>query len=695
MGLKLERNIRQITMAPELNKSRSMRAAIFVGLFLVLFFMFYADIAPTRYNYKVGDIAQENIKAPTDAVNSRQTAINREEAAKSISLTYNLDPTVEDKAIANVDKLFEQLAANNMSREQKKNELQKVPLPLKSQQLDKLLDANANQASRIKQDTERLISDQLKHEFFATEENLNKASATVEGALFQSDLDQEFRVIIKDIVMSSLKTNMQYDEKATNEKREDAKRKAKEERIQKGELIVRQGETITQDNYSLLRDLKLLSDTPNYQIYLGFAGVLIFMLAIIEVYLRVARSKLVTNNLHLLLLSLIITLTAGAIKIVSISSALNPHSIGYLVPLAMGTMLTTILFDASLAIVASIVFTIFTGLVFGFRFEFLFVGLISSLTGVFSVARVKQRLVIMRAAFIIAAVNLLAITTIQSVTSTEEFTWNGLLQALLFGLVNGLLSGILTIGILPFLESSFGILTPISLLELSNPNHPLLKKLLMEAPGTYHHSLIVGNLAESAAEMVGGDPLLCRVGGYFHDVGKSKRPMFFIENQNGRENPHDKVAPSLSHLIITSHVKDGVEMLEQYKLPKPIRDICQQHHGTTVLWYFYNKALENDKDTSIIIDDYRYQGPKPQTKEAAILMLCDSVEAAVRSMNRPTPNRIEAVIRKIIKDRLNDGQLDECDLTLKDLDKIADGLMQTLNGIYHARIEYPDPPKQT
>jgi cyclic-di-AMP phosphodiesterase PgpH len=217
----------------------------------------------------------------------------------------------------------------------------------------------------------------------------------------------------------------------------------------------------------------------------------------------------------------------------------------------------------------------------------------------------------------------------------------------------------------------------------------------MEAPGTYHHSLIVGNLAETAAEQIGANPLLCRVGAYFHDVGKSKRPVFFIENQMSKENPHDKIAPSLSHLIITSHVRDGLEMQEQYRLPKPIRDICEQHHGTTVLWYFYNKAREQDKSGTVQVDDFRYPGPKPQSKEAAIVMLCDAVEAAVRAMNRPNPNRIEAVIRKIIKDRLNDGQLDECDITLKDLDTLAESFMRTLNGIYHARIEYPDPPKQS
>lgn len=696
MALNLEKNIRQITLAPELIRNKWMRLSIYGVLFLVLFLMFYGNVTPTRYNYKVGDIAQEDIKAPSDAINTKETEQKKQEAVRQVPRVYFLDPTVEDKARTDAEKLFstvQQLASDNtLSRDQKKAELKKVPIAFKDEMLDKLLTLSPSQLARIKSETLHYISFFLSKEF--SEESMVNAPTVLASQLVSVDLEVESRLIVRDLVLASLRPNMVYDQKKTEEQREEAKRKVPDVWIQKGELVVRKGEPITEDNLSVLRDLKLLAEQPNYGIYLGLAAYLIFSLAMIEVYLRIAKAKPVTNNLLFLLLSLIIVLTSVVMKMVSIGAPLNSQAIGYLAPLALGTMLITILFDAYLAIMGAIVFTLLSGLAFDFRFDFLFVGLVSSLSGVFAVARVKQRMVIMRAAFIIAAANLFAITTVQSLLLAANFSWHSFWQALLFGLINGLLSGILTIGILPFFESLFGILTPISLLELSNPNHPLLKKLLMEAPGTYHHSLVVGNLAETAAEMVGGDPLLCRVGGYFHDVGKSKRPMFFIENQNGRENPHEKVAPSLSHLIITSHVRDGVEMQEQHKLPKPIREICEQHHGTTVLWYFYNKAVELDKNNNVNVDDFRYSGPKPQTKEAAIIMLCDSIEAAVRSMSRPTPNRIEAVIRKIIKDRLHDGQLDECDLTLKDLDKIGDALMKALNGIYHARIEYPDPPKQ-
>lgn len=233
------------------------------------------------------------------------------------------------------------------------------------------------------------------------------------------------------------------------------------------------------------------------------------------------------------------------------------------------------------------------------------------------------------------------------------------------------------------------MLSPLRLLELSNPNHPLLRKLLIETPGTYHHSVIVGNLAEAAAEAVGANGLLCRVGAYYHDVGKTKRPQFFIENQMA-ENPHDKISPNLSKSIIISHAKDGYEMLREYNIPTPICDIAAQHHGTTLLKYFYHQAREQSDGAQVLEADYRYPGPKAQFKEAAIVGIADCVEAAVRSLARPSPERVENMVRKIIQDRLEDGQFDECDLTFKELDLIARSICETLQGIFHSRIEYPE-----
>ena len=264
-----------------------------------------------------------------------------------------------------------------------------------------------------------------------------------------------------------------------------------------------------------------------------------------------------------------------------------------------------------------------------------------------------------------------------------------LLTDSLAGIINGFLGVILAIGLLPFIESAFGITTPIRLLELANPNHPLLKRLLLEAPGTYHHSILVGNLAETAADAVGADALLSRVASYYHDVGKIKRPEFFIENQLLISNPHDKMSPNLSALVITSHIKEGLELARQFKLPPAIRDIIEQHHGTTLVSYFYNQAVAEAED-AVSEDNFRYEGPLPQTKEAALVMLADVVEAAVRSVADPTPGKIGGLIRKVIKERLDEGQLDQSDLTLKDLDQTAAVFAKVLTGVYHQRVPYPD-----
>jgi hypothetical protein len=278
---------------------------------------------------------------------------------------------------------------------------------------------------------------------------------------------------------------------------------------------------------------------------------------------------------------------------------------------------------------------------------------------------------------------------------TDNYDFRIMLEAVGLALGSGLLTAVLVIGLMPFFEVSYSILSALKLVELSNPNHPLLRKLLTETPGTYHHSVMVGNLSEAAAESIGANGLLCRVGSFYHDIGKTRRPSYFIENQTNIENPHDFIDPKLSKSIIIAHARDGVEMLKDHNIPKPIWEIAEQHHGTTLLKYFFHKARkqheEEGKDPEEIVEsDFRYPGPKAQTKETAIVGIADSVEAAVRSLRNPTVEQIDSMVQKIIKDRLDDQQFNECDLTLKELDKIGTSIKETLLGIFHSRIEYPD-----
>jgi putative nucleotidyltransferase with HDIG domain len=268
------------------------------------------------------------------------------------------------------------------------------------------------------------------------------------------------------------------------------------------------------------------------------------------------------------------------------------------------------------------------------------------------------------------------------------------------GLFGGLLSGVIATGILPLVEMSFGFTTDIKLLELGNLDQPLLRELMVRAPGTYHHSVIISNMVEATAKAVQANPLLAKVSAYYHDIGKMKKPLYFVENQTGSENKHERLAPSMSSLILISHVKDGAELAKKHKLGREIIDIIQQHHGSSLISFFYQKAKDRmgsrgSKSTEIKDEDFRYPGPKPQTKEAGLVMLADMVEAAARSLVDPTPARIQGMVQKIINKAFSDGQLDECELTLKDLHEIAKSFNKTLSGIFHHRIEYPEVVERT
>ena len=298
--------------------------------------------------------------------------------------------------------------------------------------------------------------------------------------------------------------------------------------------------------------------------------------------------------------------------------------------------------------------------------------------------KIHQRGDLIKAGVFISLANCLSIAA-WLLTVNEDYTFN--FTALAFGAINGFLSTVLTIGILPYLEDLFNKTTIIKLLELFNPNHPLLKKLIIEAHGTYHHSIILGNLAEGAAEAIGANSVLVRVGAAYHDIGKLKRPFFYVENQVG-ENPHEKLNPSLSVIVLQAHVKEGIDLGKKYKLPQKILDFIPMHHGTSLMNYFFHKAKELNPDVSG--DDFRYEGPKPNTKETAILMLADSVEAAVKSIKDINPIKIDNMVRNIVKDKLYDGQLDESELTMKEIETIIKTFVKILQGIYHTRIEYPE-----
>ncbi len=675
------------------NTSRRIRTIIYVLMTVFIFAVLVGTVLPVRYNMAVGQVSQSTIRAPIDAVDTRATALAKQAASAMVAPRYDINPATEEQALAALDRLFNTAQAlqgdKKISSSQRYLQLRKVaPQKLSSSALMQILALKQGVFVTVSSDSIRIVQQILQNNFSSSD--MSHAGMIVDQQLVSLDIDKASRMLIGQISQSVLQPNLVYNPVMTQEARLAAERSVPDVWINRGDIIVRRGQLITPAIMSQLQDLKLLKSEPDYGIYFGFLIFVAVLVTAAATFIQIRKGKVANNNVHLLLYATIVSLMAVLISIekAGITAGL-PTSSAYVIPLAAGSMMTVMFFGTSLAMLTSVFFAVLMSAAFGFDFPHFFVMLSGMVGATLTMVRVKHRRVFMHAGLVAALFNALTITIMHFLLTSSGSGIRELAYEVIFGVISGILSSVLTLGLLPFMETLFGIITHMGLLELGNPNHPLLRKLLLEAPGTYHHSLIVGNLAEAAAQEIGADPLLCRVGAYYHDVGKMKRPHFYIENQFAGENPHEKIAPNLSCMIVTAHVTDGIEMLRDYKIPEPIVDICAEHHGTTALWYFYNRALELDKHHVPNIDQYRYPGPRPHSKEAAIVMVCDAVEASVRSLNKPTPNRMEAMIRKIIKDRLQDGQFDECNITLSDLERMVSTFMRTLKGVHHERIEYP------
>jgi putative nucleotidyltransferase with HDIG domain len=366
----------------------------------------------------------------------------------------------------------------------------------------------------------------------------------------------------------------------------------------------------------------------------------------------------------------------------------------FALPIALGAILISIFQGLEVAVAFSLIISILASIVVEGRVEFFIYFFLGSLLAAYGVRNCRERVVLIKTGVRVGLLNALVALSIQTLYGNLYSTISVL--SLVAGFLGGALAGVIATGFLPLIEMAFGFTTDIKLLELSSLDQPVLRDLMVNAPGTYHHSVVVSNMVEATAESIQANPLLAKVSAYYHDIGKITKPLYFVENQLRGENRHEKLAPSMSSLILISHVKDGVELAKQHRLGREIIDIIQQHHGTGLISYFYQKAKDQSerkaaKTVPIKEQDYRYPGPKPQTKEAGLVLLADAVEAASRTLGEPTPARIKGMVQKIINNLFSDGQLDECELTLKDLNQIAKSFTKTLSGIFHSRIDYPEP----
>ena len=520
--------------------------------------------------------------------------------------------------------------------------------------------------------------------------------------------DTQLRGTLFALASRTISPNTTFNAPMTRAKQSEAKDAVKDvivrDEFRKGQVIVERGELINARHVKIWE--RMGQETPVLSTLQTLTGlILCCLLFFVTLTLfgryNIPNFKLKPKDVGFLAISLLLFLLLARLgralgyAIAEQVTIIPAEAWIFAIPVAGAGMMVRLVLKTEHALMFSIVYALLCGLIMDSMLFYSAFTLLGCLVGANFVRQVKHRLALMYSGVVVATVNVLAIMA-YLLLEGELFQAQSLIT-LALGFCGGLASGFFVSAILPVFEAGFGYTTDIKLLELANLNHPLLRELILRSPGSYHHSMMVGSLCEAAAEKIGCNSLLARVGAYYHDIGKTKNPGYFAENQRLGENPHDKLKPNMSALIIKAHVKDGVEMGKQHRLPKEIIAFIEQHHGTSLIRYFYHKAkqLEDPDIPEVKEKDYRYPGPKPQSRETAICLLADGIEAASRAMPDKTPARLKGLVQKMINNAFTDGQLDECDLTLKDLNAIAEAFTRILTGIYHHRPQYPGPSKKS
>ena len=564
--------------------------------------------------------------------------------------------------------------------------LEALSVTLSAEQIEKLKAVHADALEGLFRRAEELARDSL---ISSLPEGQEAATvARIERDLSAENYDATLVSIAVDVVRACIQPNMLIDHEATELNREKARSLVEPEGRVEGEVIVRQGDIVTLAQYTMLASLGLIADNSLNLIW-GVALIVLVLLISVGFYMYRYEHDIWRRPKTLLLLGIIYILVVG------LSLLIREINL-YAMPVSLGLLLITVLIRPHLALFSNIVLAVMvsllvsstSGLFTMAMFSIVLMSLASGPVVVVVLRKRQQRLSALLAGVMIGATNFLT-TLAVSLTNSADFRTATLYA--LWSALGGLFSAVLCIGLQPLMEWMFNLTTSAKLLELSNPNQPLLRRMLLEAPGSYHHSIIVANLAETAASAIGANGLLARVGAYYHDVGKLKRPMYFKENQLGGDNPHTRTDPRVSAAILTAHTRDGGIMGQKGHLPEPVLAIIREHHGDSPMMFFYDKAVKlygEEVDAAA----FRYEGPRPRSKEAAVVMLADSIEAAARALPNPDPDKLDKLIRKLVRDKMGDGQLDESELTFSDLDRICRAFQSVLSGVFHERIEYPDVP---
>lgn len=660
-------------------------------------------VSPEQYDLSVGDVAPKTITASKDIIDEITTERRRQSAGAAVSPVYYKDDTISETVLADMEFVFTELrAVRELGAQIRTNRGGSVisyseedyaqarvlltALTLSNYQLRTLMntseqDFEALYQSLISATRTTLVST-------IAEGQINDSINSIQQIVsYNTRTDLWYNVAIPTL-RACLRANMLIDQEATEANRLKAMEAVEPTVYKQDQNIVVKGDRVTAEQIAVLEDLGLLrGNSFDTVLYVGTAIMLALVLGSLYIFVSMYMPQLFVSASSAFVILIAGTLTIALSLLVGIY--LNIHAM----PVVLGAMLVVNLIGARPAYLVNFAVSLFitfltvrgTGMMTSQMLGVLLMTTIGGMTAIFMLRKNAQRVFVLVTGLVVGIVNFIVLLCVGALTSSDMI---GVMSEALYALFGAITSGILCVGLQPMLEATFNLVTPAKLIELSNPNQPLLRRLMIETPGTYHHCMIVANLAEAAAEAVGANALLCRVGAYYHDIGKLVRPMYFKENQLG-ENPHDKTDPRVSTAILTEHTRDGVELARKHHLPDAIVDMIRQHHGDTPVMYFYAKTVQMMGEENVDIADFRYDGPKPQTAEAAILMLSDTVEAAIRSMSEPTREKMSAMIRKLVRGKMEDGQLDECTLTFRDIGHICAAYETVLQGVFHERIEYP------
>ncbi len=673
-------------------------AAIGVGF---ISFIIYSPLMPKNITLNIGDIATETVTSPRfieieTEQDKQRTERLRQERASLVEKVYRVDDEVNKRNQIKIVSFFTELRDyQNNPAHQQKEVLSFIP----KETLEQVPSKNIDTINRIEEITLFAFNSINKQDLYSI--NKRKMANEIQKTTRVFNLNTSEKELITTVILNFITPNMVYDENQTQARlaQEFAAVTPFKTIFKESQPIIYKGEVVTKAHIDILKELKLYGVKANFMAYIGIFCYTILMFILMERFMFYFTPKLHKHRVNYVIIfaiSVIVLIAARfLLEFTNLSYVSNLH---YLIPIPLIAMCLSLLLSHNIAMIAGTITAIFITLMYDGNTPLFLYLFLTNCVATFSSYKIYKRYELIRSGYIIGAFNSVIILCLGLLTDNFEWTW--LLSNTAIGFLSGLISSMIALALLPYLESWFKITTSLALLEQAGLNHPLLKRLMMTAPGTYQHSIMVSNLAEAAAEAIEADSILVRIGAYFHDVGKIKRPSFFIENQLSGDNPHNKVNPRMSKIIIAAHVKDGLDLADQYNLPSVLKTFIHEHHGTTMVSYFYSQAIQLEllpeqknnleKTKEAIKEEFRYPGPKPKSKESGILMLADTVEAAVRSLNKPTVSKINNLIETLVKEKIEDQQLAGCALSFNEIETIKQTFKSILNSVYHSRINYQE-----